>query len=132
MSTETRDTLLYGQLQEALRCKLMRAPAMSGSTKYQELCMAAKNEEKHLAELCKRQQYSKSSQQANKSKPPGDMQKYAWSDCSTPAPKPVATMSTDRPTETRECHYCKKAGHVVRDCRKKKSDDAHRNQHPVT
>ena len=88
MSTEMRDTLLYGQLQEALWYKLMRAPAVSGSTKYQELCMAAKNEEKHLAELCKRQQYSKSSQQANKSKPLGDTQKYARSDCSTPAPMP--------------------------------------------
>lgn len=41
-------------------------------------------------------------------------------------------MSTDRPTETRKCHYCKKAGHVIRDFRKKKSDDARRNQHPVT
>ena len=44
-------------------------------------------------------QYSKSSQQANKSKPPGVTQKHAWSDRSTPAPKPVATTSTDRPTE---------------------------------
>ena len=69
MSTETRDALLYDQLQEALRYKLMRAPAVSGSTKYQELCVSAKNEEKRLAELRKRQQYSKSSQQAEKPKP---------------------------------------------------------------
>ena len=29
MSTETRDALLYGQLQEALKYELMRAPAVS-------------------------------------------------------------------------------------------------------
>lgn len=59
MSTETRDALLYGQLQEALWYELMRAPAVSGSTQYQELCVTSKNEEKWSADLCKRQQYSK-------------------------------------------------------------------------
>ena len=47
-STETRDALLYAQLQEALQYELMRAPEVSGCTKYQELCVAAKNEEKRL------------------------------------------------------------------------------------
>ena len=37
MSSETRDTLLYGQLQEGLRYELMRAPAVSRATKYREL-----------------------------------------------------------------------------------------------
>ena len=83
MSTETRDALLCGQLQEALQYKLIRAPAVSGSTKYQELCMAVKNEEKCLAELRKRQQFSKSSQQAEKLKPSGDTQKHTRSDCAT-------------------------------------------------
>ena len=44
MSAETRDILLYSQLQEALRYELMRAPAVSGSTKYQKLCVASKND----------------------------------------------------------------------------------------
>ena len=51
MSNETRDTLLYCQLHEGLRYELMRGPAVSGATKYPELCIAAKNEEKRLAEL---------------------------------------------------------------------------------
>ena len=33
MSSETRDTLLYGQLQEGLHYELMKAPAVSGATK---------------------------------------------------------------------------------------------------
>ena len=33
MSAETRDTLLHGQLQDALKHELMRAPAVSGATK---------------------------------------------------------------------------------------------------
>ena len=62
MSTETRDTSLYCQIQQGLCYELMKAPAVSGATKYQEICIAAKNEEKHLAELRRRQQYGKSTQ----------------------------------------------------------------------
>jgi hypothetical protein len=38
----------------------MKAPAVSGSHAYRELCLAARNEEKRIAELAKRQQYRKS------------------------------------------------------------------------
>lgn len=51
MLLETRDTLLYGQLQDGLRLQLMRGPAVSVARNYQELWMAAKNEEKCLADL---------------------------------------------------------------------------------
>ena len=56
MSSETRDMLLYCQVQ---RYELMKAPAVSGSSQYLELCTAAKNEEKRLADLKKRQQYTR-------------------------------------------------------------------------
>ena len=49
MSSETRDTLLYCQLQEGLRYELMKGPAVSGATKYQQLCVAAKNKKKALS-----------------------------------------------------------------------------------
>ena len=42
ISTETRWTLLYGQLQVGLWYWLMEAPALSGAADYQALCMAAK------------------------------------------------------------------------------------------
>ena len=47
MSSDTRDALLYGQLYEGLRYELMRGPTVSGSQGYQELCVAAKGEERH-------------------------------------------------------------------------------------
>ena len=65
MSNESCDTLLYCQLQEGLCYELMRGPAVSGATEYQELCVAAKNEEKCLADLRRRQQYSKCSIKAD-------------------------------------------------------------------
>ena len=41
MSSETRDTLLHGQLQEGLQYELMKSTAVSGAQAYQELCFAA-------------------------------------------------------------------------------------------
>ena len=59
MSDETRNTLLHSQLQEGLRYELMKVPAVSGSHSYRELCLAARNEEKRVAELAKRRQYQR-------------------------------------------------------------------------
>ena len=47
MSDDTHETLLHSQLQEGL---MIKAPAVSGSHGYPELCLAAWNEERHLAE----------------------------------------------------------------------------------
>ena len=59
MSTETKNVLLYGKLQDGLRIDLVsKAPAISGAQNYQELCMAARNEEKRLAELKRKRQYA--------------------------------------------------------------------------
>jgi len=44
MSEETRSTLLHSQLQEGLRYEIMKAPAVSGSHGYKELCLASRNE----------------------------------------------------------------------------------------
>ena len=59
MSKDTRATLLNCQLRERLGYEVMRAPAVYRATKYQKLCMTARNERKHLADLRRRQQYSK-------------------------------------------------------------------------
>lgn len=44
MSTETRNILLYGQLQSSLTLELSKAPGVSGARNYAELCIVAKNE----------------------------------------------------------------------------------------
>jgi hypothetical protein len=50
LSCETRDILLYSQLQEGLRYNLIKSPAVSGAGSYKQLCIAAKHEEKRLNE----------------------------------------------------------------------------------
>ena len=57
MLHETRDKLLYSQLQERLKYSLMEAPAVSSPIRYQSLCVAAKIEGRRQAELKKRRQY---------------------------------------------------------------------------
>ena len=78
MSAETRDALLFGQLQESLKY----GPAVSGATSYQSLrmCIAAKSEEHRQAALKKRKQYQGDYPPSSRgpsrppSKPPGPNQ----------------------------------------------------------
>ena len=53
MSVETHNMFLYSQLQEGLRYALMKAPSVSGARDYQELCIAACNEEHRSNDLAK-------------------------------------------------------------------------------
>ena len=43
-STETRDTLLSGQLKDGQKYDILKGPAVSCALTYQGLCLAAKNE----------------------------------------------------------------------------------------
>ena len=59
LSKETKDAVLYGQLQEGLQLSIIRSPSVSGTLTYKtykELCMAAKHEEKRLVEVRKCQE----------------------------------------------------------------------------
>ena len=55
LSEETRNTLLYGQLQEGLCDNLLRSTAVSNARNYQDLLLSAKTKEKRQEELLKRQ-----------------------------------------------------------------------------
>ena len=57
LSTETWEALLHSQLQEDLKYDLMKSPAVSGAQPHKQLCVAAKHEEKWVAELRRRQAY---------------------------------------------------------------------------
>ena len=120
MSSETRDTLLYCQLQEGLRYELMKGPAVSGATKYQELCVAAKNEEKRLAELRRRQQYSKGTQ------PRQSQAEHVQHTRTTPtnSQRIPSTLNRSTGAEPKKCFLCKKPGHLMRDCRLRKAESA--------
>ena len=60
MSADTRDALLYGKLQDDLWIDLVsKAPVISEAQSYQELCIAAKNEERWLVELKRKRQYAR-------------------------------------------------------------------------
>ena len=89
MTEETRKTLLHGQLQEGLRYALMKAPAVSGAQDYQELCTAAKNEERRLSELNKRQQYLRDSTAEDLS---GGHQKDTSDQCKADSHKEIITQ----------------------------------------
>jgi len=125
MSVETKETLLYGKLQEGLRLRLMRAPAVSGARDYQELCMASKNEEKRLANLKKREEYSKphasagssAPRQTNKPRQPtGHSNDHSNSGGSSVLP------SADSSRQNMKCFYCNKTGHRKQDCWRRKKD----------
>ena len=129
MSPETKDLLLYGQLQEGLHLQLMRAPAVSGSKNYQELVIAAKNEERRLADFKRRQEYvrSSTSQTPSKQKSSTDQQrpvknKYPQSGND----QQRSFQATDSNPDSRKCFYCKKPGHLIQDClqRKKKEGES--------
>ena len=115
MSLETRQTLLHGQLQEGLRYNLMKAPAVSGAQTYSELCMAAKNEEKHQAELKKWQEY----QRPTAASPVARSFRKSWGlPSQQPQPNKQPTkQQVRRPQDRPRCYNCGSTDHLARDCK---------------
>lgn len=120
LGPETRAALLYGQLHEGLRYDIMKAPAVSGAQSYETLCVAAKSEERRLAELRKRQQYRKASSQ--------------WSQPLSGGKRPSdPKSSTEKPPIPKgntKCDNCGKIGHVAAKCWSKKSESQGRTPIP--
>ncbi len=113
MLPDTRDALLFSQLQEGLRYSLMESPAVSGAISYQALCVAAKNEERRQAALKRRRQY-------NPQYNPHPMRAFK-----TTADPAVRGSVTSHPLETSpsqqgrqvKCWNCDKTGHLAKDCK---------------
>ena len=122
--TQTRSALLHGQLQDALKHKIMKAPAVSGAQNYAALYMASRNEEKRLLELRKRQQYrqpSNSSSCPTRSSftAPGN-KTSSNSKCS----QNECQKSGDTDKSNVRCYGCGKMGHMQWNCKQKRSESS--------
>ena len=141
LSKETREMLLYGQLQEGSTYTLLEPPAVSGSQDYKGLYLAAKREERQLAELKGKQQYLKGERpQANNSgnRLPSTTHKR-------PRPKRRAGNSgtgnkTDQERNQQRkqlrCYVCDSPKHLACQCQQQKTESPGKkttqNQSPKT
>ena len=116
MSVETRDALLYSQLQEGLKDELMKAPAVSGASTYKELHIAAKNEEKRLSGLKRREQYHSEGTYTSFQITPVE---------SGPRTQPTRGNRSSQGTGSSCCYLCNKEGNVAKDCRAECMRPAH-------
>ena len=121
MSLDTRDVLLYGKLQDGLRIDLVsKAPAISGAQNYRELCIAAKNEERRLAELKKRKQYIRSETPQHFTR-------------SSEQPSGNTTKRKPRSQKHLRCYICNGLGHFAYECRSQKSESSGKvKAHPIS
>ena len=120
MSQETREMLLYGQLQEGLRDEMLRSPAVSGAASYPELCMAAKSEEQRQAELKRRQQYRRAEQTKNDARTPLSASQYSQANGSKVGQGSQGKKPPSRSGRgSRECYTCGSTEHLAKDCRQR-------------
>ena len=122
LDTESRSIFLFTQMQDGLRQDLMRSPSVSGALSYSELCMAAKNEEKRLIELRKRQQFKQhaSKQSTSHSQAPKKGGNPRYENTSGGSHR-FATRERIDP-KTARCNMCGEIGHFQRDCKMSKSE----------
>ena len=121
ISTETRSALLQGQLQEGLRYALVTAPAVSGARTYQELCIAAKNEECRQLALSQRRLYKSEQDVASKGVYPGT------SLITRPIQRNQRRQTEQRPQdrgESRRCYICNSPDHLAKQCKAHKTERA--------
>lgn len=116
LSAETREAILYGQVQGGLKFSIMKSPSVSGSQSYNELRMAAKNEEKRLMELRRRQQYQRghspdhpTSRKSFENPPAGRFQ-------------PEYGHRAPPGNQVCKCYKCGSTDHLQKNCRAPKSE----------
>ena len=118
LRSETKETMLYSQLQEGLLLSLVRSQSVSGCQTYKELCVAAKQEEKRLADVSRRQHYQQGTK-GSQSKTHEVKGRYNESQ-----PRVKQAADTNLPTDgkrrlnkIRTCYNCGSADHFMKDCK---------------
>ena len=123
LGAETRNALLHSQLQEGLKLELMKASSVSGAGTYQALCLAAKNEERRLAELRKRHFYKKSLPgHSQTTVAPSQSHKRGQGDRRPPPKDRGSGKSSLR------CYNCNEVGHLSKDCKKPRTESKGRSE----
>ena len=125
MLPETRDALLYAQLQEGLKYELMKAPAVSGALNYRALCVAAKSEERRLAELQKRRQYQTTLQRGSKKISTQPQPSTGGAN----RPKQGSGPRSNTDEKSRKCWNCDRTGHMAYNCPKPKKESMGKPDH---
>ena len=129
MAEETRKALLYAQLQEGLRYGLMKAPAVSGAQEYKELCVAAKNEERRLNELMKRQHYSRDSKVETVTDSSYRKQERFGRTFNVPQGRSGDNReNTSSRTIQKRCYICNSANHLAHQCKAPKTESTGKSQ----
>lgn len=143
MLAETRDALLYAQLQEGLKYELMKAPAVSGALDYHAFCVAAKSEERRLAELQKRRQYQ-SPQSRDTKRATGPPQTPTGGSQPRPGQRQTRSSGVSQSRQgqstgsssdarLRKCWNCDETGHIAYNCPKPKKESTGRSSNrPVS
>ena len=90
---------------------------MSGATDYKSLCIAAKTEERRLAELRKRRQYRSDPKQGHP--PRTESEKKATNERSTAGP-PLKGKKGDKAVR---CWNCDELGHISVDCKAPRKEE---------
>ena len=115
LSQDTREAFLHGQLQDGLHPGLMQNPSVSGALTYQELCMAARNEEKWQAKLQKRRMYQFARRDQDRNLPFSLRQ---WDTTKQQSGR----QSTQNANGGKHYYNCGKLGHLTKDCRMRGSE----------
>lgn len=121
MPVESKEALLYGQLQEGLLYKLIESPAVSGAQDYKSLCVAARNEERRLTELIRRSQRHNSKFDASY------RQRRQGGQSGVPQMPRRGTEQTQPNRGPLTCYNCGGKNHLARNCRVGKSESTGRS-----
>ena len=113
LSWDTKEAFLYRQLQDGLHPELMHNPSVSGALTYQELCMAARNEEKRQTELQKRRMYQ-----------PVGRDQHVNSQLSRNRNRqpPSRQLIQNTLNISKQCYNCGKLRHLAKDCRTRSAE----------
>ena len=96
--------MLHGQLHGGLRYDVVKSPAVSGAQSYQ-VCLAARQEEKRVAKLRRRQLYTSSTRSTSSTKTQGGFQ-----------------QPTQKQPISRRCYLCDSPDHLARQCKSRKTE----------